>query len=84
MNIFRARVNSIERVAEYHKLPQEAPHFIEATKPAANWPMVSGTITYKIETSQTFMYLIIVVVIFQQNFVIFLIKDPKSEKLFIF
>ena len=38
---FRARINSIERVAQYHKLDQEPPHHIEATKPAANWPMVS-------------------------------------------
>jgi len=40
---YRARVNSIERIAEYHALDQEAPHYIEGTKPPASWPQ-SGSI----------------------------------------
>ncbi len=41
---FRARINSIERVAEYQNLEQEAPHFIQENKPPANWPQVAANL----------------------------------------
>jgi hypothetical protein len=44
VNGFRARINSIERVAEYQNLEQEAPHFIQENKPPANWPQVGLTV----------------------------------------
>nr|AHK05653.1 ATP-binding cassette transporter sub-family C member 5 [Tigriopus japonicus] len=42
---FRARFNSVERVAEYaNDLPQEAPEHIPEKKPAESWPEKGGII----------------------------------------
>lgn len=44
--MFESRFNSVERLMTYMGLPQEAPGFIEATKPADDWP-TEGGIAYK-------------------------------------
>jgi hypothetical protein len=39
-------MNSIERIKEYEKLPQEAPAIIKTNRPPADWPQ-KGEIVFK-------------------------------------
>merc|ERR1719237_661266 len=40
---FRARINSLERLADYTSLPQEAPHLLPL-RPPSNWPVEGGIV----------------------------------------